>query len=216
MTPGETVHRFRDRQEAGVALAQALERLPLPSDRLVLGLPRGGVPIACEVARRLNAPLDVMVVRKIGMPWQPELAVGAVASSGVVVRDPQLSRYLGRRGIEFERLAERERAEVERREQLYRSGRLSLRHEAVILVDDGVATGSTMLAAVRAARTAGAGRIVVAAPVASTQALQALRAEADDVVVLQVPAEFHSVGQCYASFEQVADEQVRELLSRCH
>src|SRR5512139_3967040 len=149
---------YVDRQEAGVELGRAVAKRSLRAPVLVLGLPRGGVPVAYEVAKALHAPLDVMIVRKVGMPGQPELAIGAVASGNVVVHEPHLSHYLAERGIDFDALAGQQRAEVERREQLYRAELppLDLQGKTAVLVDDGLATGSTMLAAVRAAHKAGA------------------------------------------------------------
>ncbi len=210
-----TINRiFADRREAGVELARMVAQRKLRSPMVVLGLPRGGVPVAQEVAKALRAPLDVMIVRKVGMPGQPELAVGAVASGNVVVREPHTSRSLAERGILFEDLVERERAEVERRERSYRAGLppLDLKGRTAILVDDGLATGSTMLSAVRAARIAGAACVVVAAPVASREAHALVSAEADDVVILQTPAFLYAIGEWYERFDQVDDAEVCSLL----
>jgi predicted phosphoribosyltransferase len=195
-------------------LARDLQRRLLRPPLLVLGLPRGGVPVAFEVARLLNAPLDVMLVRKIGMPGQPELAIGAIASGGIVVHEPRIAKEIPDIARNFDRLVEHERRELERRERVYRPGLPPLRLEGqtVILVDDGLATGSTMLAAVRAARKAGATAIVVAAPVASRQAADLVRAEADTVVVLQTPEMLFSIGQWYEHFEQLEDAEVCRLL----
>lgn len=206
---------FADRQEAGVALGRFVAKRKLRLPMLVLGLPRGGVPVAYEVAKALHAPLDVMIVRKVGMPGQPELAIGAVASGNVVVREPHLSDHLAERGIHFEQLAGQQRAEVERREQLYRAGlpTLDLKGKTAVLVDDGLATGSTMLAAVRAAHKAGAAAVVVAAPVASREAHELVSPEADQVVILQTPPFLTAIGAWYVNFEQVQDEEVCRLLS---
>lgn len=171
--------------------------------------------MAWEVARALDAPLDVLVVRKIGMPGQPELAIGAIAPGNIVVHEPGFAGLSSVRGTAFEQLAEQERAELERREQVYRAGLapLDLRDRAVVLVNDGLATGCTMLAAVRAARKAGAARIVVASPVASREAEALLRPEADEVIVLQTPAMLSSIGQWYEQFEQLEDAEVCRLLA---
>lgn len=206
---------FSDRREAGKQLARAVARLRLEPPVIVLGLPRGGVPVAYEVARGLAAPLDVMLARKLGAPWQPELALGAIASGGIVVREPLAEQMLARAAVDFDALIERERAELERRERAYRDERPppDLHGSSVVLVDDGLATGSTMLAAVRAARQAGARCIVAACPVASAEALERIGAEADETVVLALPSFFMAVGQWYRDFDQVEDEEVRRLLA---
>ena len=204
---------FLNRREAGEQLARAVKRLELPPPVLVLGLPRGGIPVAYEVARALRAPLEVLVVRKIGMPGAPELAIGAVAPLGVTVHqvsgggfEPDATR--------FAQLAEQERGELLRRDQLYRRGRipLDLRDKTVVVVDDGIATGATMLAAVRAARKGGAARVVVAAPVASEEAVSMIGAECDELVILLVPALLRAVGEWYEDFDQVEDSEVGRLL----
>ena len=207
---------FEDRHEAGVELARAVSKRRPRAPLVVLGLPRGGVPVAHEVAKSLDAPLDVMVVRKIGMPGQPELAIGAVASGGVVVRERHVSDYVAERGIPFEALAERQRAEVDRRERTYRKGLppLDLKQKTAVLVDDGLATGSTMLAAIRAARQAGAATVLVAAPVASREAHALISAEADEVVIIQIPAFLYAIGEWYRDFRQVEDAEVCDLLRR--
>jgi len=207
---------FEDRTAAGVALARAVKERFAGEDVLVLGLPRGGVPVAYEVAKALGAPLDVMIVRKVGMPGQPELAIGAVASGGIAVREVGAGPLLGGFGPSFETLAERERTELARREKVYRGSAppVALTGRTVILVDDGLATGATMVAAIRAARKAGAARVVVAAPVASTEAANRMREEADDVVILQTPAFLFSIGEWYHEFDQLEDSEVCELLER--
>ena len=207
-------HVYADRKAAGVELAQELRRHSLPAPVLVLGLPRGGVPVAYEVARVLHAPLDVMLVRKIGMPGEPELAIGAIASGGVVVHEPRIAEQIRNLGVAFTRVAEEESHELERRERVYRAGlgHLELKGKTVVLVDDGLATGSTMLAAVRAARKADAALVVVAAPVASPEAEQLVRAEADDVVILQTPFNMFAIGTWYEQFEQLEDAEVCRLL----
>ena len=207
--------RFKDRAAAGVALARELEQRHLKPPLLVLGLPRGGVAVAFEVARELNAPLDVMLVRKIGMPGQPELAIGAIASGNIVVHEPRMERDMPELAETFETLVAAERRELERREQVFRAGRapLTLEDKTVILVDDGIATGSTMLAAVRAARQAGATAIVAAAPLASAEALELIQAEADEVVIVQVPMLLYAIGEWYEQFEQLEDSEVSRLLA---
>lgn len=208
---------FASRIAAGAALARELAARPLRLPIVVLGLARGGVPVAFEVARVLHAPLDVMVVRKIGMPGQPELAMGAIAAGGVVVHEPNLSATIGSYREVFDRVAEVERQELVRREHVYRAGlgALDLRHQTVILVDDGLATGCTMLAAVRAARQAGAAKVVVAAPVGAQEAADLVSGEADEVVILVIPTSLCSISEWYHRFEQVEDDEVCRLLALC-
>lgn len=205
---------FADRSAAGTALARHLQKLPLQAPILVLGLPRGGVPVAYEVACLLQAPLDVMLVRKIGVPGQPELAMGAVASGGIVVHEPRIAAQVPELAAAFDRVAKAEMREIERRERLYRAGLppLDVRGRTVILVDDGLATGSTMLAAVRAARQGGATTVVAAAPVASAEATAMLETEANTVISLEIPAMMESIGASYEDFEQVSDVEVCGLL----
>jgi predicted phosphoribosyltransferase len=207
---------FPDRSAAGRELAGAVLKLRLRLPVLVLGLPRGGVPVAYEVARALHAPLDVLVVRKIGMPGQPELAIGAIASGDVIVREADSASFMAGLDMPFEQIAKRERVELERREQAYRAGLppLDLRGRTVVLVDDGLATGATMVAAVRAARKAGAASVVVAAPVASDSAVALVGAEADQLAILEIPAFLLSIGAWYANFEQIEDAEVCTLLER--
>jgi predicted phosphoribosyltransferase len=209
---------FADRADAGRALARALEAHRGGTDTLVLGLPRGGVPVACEIARALALPLDVLVVRKLGLPWQPELAMGAIASGGALVLNDEVVRHLGGRMHEFEAVRAREQAELERRERKYRGDRppLDIRGRTGILVDDGLATGATMEAAVRALRALGAARVVVAVPVASPEARNRIAAVADEVVCLAAPMFFSAVGQWYADFGQTEDAEVQDLLARAH
>jgi putative phosphoribosyl transferase len=204
---------FADRIEAGRALAAALAGRVKTADVCVLALPRGGVPVAAEVARALDAPLDVLVVRKIGAPGQPELALGAIASGGVVVMNESILRlFAGSRGIE--QTVERERRELARRERAYRGDRppLEVAGRCVIIVDDGMATGATMRAAVRAVRSRGADRIVVAVPTAPPDACDAMEREADAMVSVDRPEPFDAVGRWYADFTQTTDEEVRRLL----
>lgn len=207
---------FRDRADAGRQLAQRLQHYANRPDVLVLGLPRGGVPVAYEVARALNAPLDVFVVRKLGVPDQPELAMGAVASGGVRVLNEDVVTALKMPRQVIEAVAAEEQRELERRERLYRGDRppLDVRGRTVILVDDGLATGSTMRAAVAALRRLQPARIVVAVPVASPSVCESFRDIVDEIVCLLTPEPFYAVGLWYQDFSQTTDEQVRDLLQR--
>lgn len=203
---------FSTRRAAGQELGTELALLGL-KEPVVLALPRGGVPVGYEVARALGAPLDVLVVRKVGAPGQPELAMGAVGR-GVTVTDSEAQTLLGIPQQLFDAAAARERREVERRERSFRGGRppLALQGRTAILVDDGLATGSTMLAAVRVAGRLGAREVIVAVPVASRQAIARLEAEADRVLCLLVPEPFAAVGYWYEDFTQTDDAEVRRLL----
>lgn len=193
-----------------------LGRYRADTKAIVLALPRGGVPVGYEVASALGLPLDVLVVRKLGMPTQPELAMGAVASGGAVVLNEDVVRYLPTGSNAVEQVKARELLELARREQSYRGHRsaLQMRGRTGILVDDGLATGATMEAAVRAVRNLHAERIVVAVPVASVEARERIAAVADEVVCVQAPPFFSAVGQWYERFDQTEDEEVRELLAR--
>jgi putative phosphoribosyl transferase len=210
---GFQVVHFKDRSAAGYALATRLTEYQGLPDVVVLGLPRGGVPVAFEVAQVLRAPLDVLIVRKIGAPGQPEFALGAIASGGVFVLNDDVPASLVDTA-EVASTLEAERRELERRDRLYRAGKtpLALAAKRVVLVDDGAATGSSMLAAVRAARQLGAGQVIVALPVASPDAAHKLSREADRVVCLSTPASFMAVGQWYEDFPQTSDAEVRALL----
>jgi len=206
---------FRDRREAGRLLADRLENLR-GQDVVVLGLPRGGVPVAAEVARALCAPLDVVVVRKLGVPDRPELAMGAVGEGGVLVVD---ERIVDLCGVPAEVLAEtvhRERLELDDRVRRFRGGRppLPLAGRVAVLVDDGIATGSTARAAAAVTRALGAARVVLAAPVCPRAAARQLAADVDELVCLATPRDFHAVGQYYADFRATRDEEVLELLDR--
>ncbi len=207
--------QFANRASAGRELAIVLDKYVDSPDVLVLGLPRGGVPVAFEVARALHAPLDVMIVRKIGAPGQPELAIGAIASGGVTVINEGLLQWF-RDSQAIERAQAAERIELERREKAYRGTRppLTLKERIVILVDDGAATGASMLAAVRAARQLGPRKVVVALPVAGSSACELLSKEADELVCLSAPSSFYAVGEWYADFGQTTDREVTELLAR--
>lgn len=206
--------RFRDRIEAGRLLAGELERYVDRPDVVVLGLPRGGVPVAYEVARALRAPMDVMVVRKLGLPQQPELAMGAIASGGVQVLNADLLAYLHVSDDTVQAVAAREQRVLETREHMYRGTRpaAELSGRTVILVDDGLATGASMRAAVSAARQRGAARVVVAVPVAAPETIDEMRREVDEIAYVQAPAHFAAVGLWYVDFAETSDDTVRELL----
>lgn len=203
---------FRDRREAGRDLARAL-RDAGETDGLILGVPRGGVPVAFEVAQELKLPLDVFVVRKLGVPGEPELAMGAVASGGLIYINEVVVRAFHIRPEDIDAVVARESAEVERRELSWRAGQtaLPLEDRTVIVVDDGLATGSTMMAAVRALRFR-AGRIVVAVPVAPPATCEELRREVVTVVCLSTPQLFHAVGEFYREFNATSDAEVTLLL----
>ena len=211
---GETV--FRNREEAGRLLARALGAYAGRDDVVVLGLPRGGVPVAAEVAQFLQVPLDVLVVRKLGAPGQEELAIGAIGEGGVRVLHERLVRDLGLSHEAIERIAGREKCELERRVVAYRGGHQALEVEGktVILVDDGVATGATMRAGLQTLRALGAARIIAAAPVGAADSVASLEDDADEVVVLEKPLWFSAVGQWYEDFGQTTDDEVRALLAR--
>ncbi|MEP7226331.1 MAG: phosphoribosyltransferase [Gemmatimonadales bacterium] len=207
---------FRDRTEAGQVLAARLEKYAGKPDVIVLALPRGGVPVAYEVARALHAPMDIFVVRKLGIPGQEELAMGAVATGGVRVLNDQVVRGLSIPDYVIDAVVRWETEELKRRERVYRGDRPppDVRGKTVVLVDDGLATGSTMLAAVRALRQQGPARIVVAVPVASPDTCELLKAHVDEVVCAATPEPFYAVGLWYRDFSQTTDEEVRELLQR--
>jgi putative phosphoribosyl transferase len=205
---------FANRAEAGRLLAVELASLKLPANVIVLALPRGGLPVGLEVAKKLRAPLDVVIVRKLGVPWQPELAMGAIASGSFQTLDEELIRALGISREEIDAVIAREAVEVERRERLYRRGRppLDLSGRTVLLVDDGLATGSTMLVAARYVRSLKPAKTLIAVPVASVQACQRLKEEADDCVCLATPESFGAVGEWYIDFRQVNDSEVQHFL----
>jgi predicted phosphoribosyltransferase len=209
--------QFRDRSDAGRQLAERLAAFTDRPDVLVLGLPRGGVPVAFEVARALHVPLDVFVVRKLGLPGGEELAMGAIASGGVRVLNDDLVRALQLSEDTIEAAEARERRELERRERMYRGSEppRDVRGRTIILVDDGLATGSTMRAAVAAVRQRRPARIVVAVPVGAADTCSELAEQADEVVCVHTPERFYAVGLWYLDFSQTTDAEVRELLSRC-
>jgi predicted phosphoribosyltransferase len=209
-------HPFRDRREAGRLLAEKLSAYANRSDVIVLALPRGGVPVAYEVARALNAPLDIFPVRKLGVPGHNELAMGAIAPGGVRVLNDEVVRALGIPDQAIDAVAAKEQQELARRERLYRGDRapLDVRGKTVILVDDGLATGATMLAAIKALRQHQAERIVVAVPIAAPETCDQMRGHADDVICAVTPEPFYAVGLWYQNFSQTSDEEVRDLLNR--
>src|SRR5213596_647121 len=207
---------FSNRAEAGRQLAEKLDKYAGRKDVIVLGLPRGGVPVAYEVAKRLRAPLDVFIVRKLGVPGFEELAAGAIASGGVRVLNEDVMRSIPHADEAINAITARETAELERREQIYREGRPppELRDRIVILVDDGLATGATMRAAVKALRQRGVAKIVVAVPVGPPDTCREFEDEADEVVCASEPEFFQAVGQYYEDFSQTSDDEVRDLLAR--
>jgi putative phosphoribosyl transferase len=207
---------FKDRADAGQQLAEALAAYEDRSDVVVLGLPRGGVPVAYEVARVLKAPLDVFIVRKLGVPGHEELAMGAIASGGVRVLNKEVTRELGLTPEAVEAVARQEGQELARREEAFRNGRsaLKLQGKTAILVDDGIATGASMRAAVKGLRQHNPAKIIVAAPVASVEACRDFEALVDEVVCLQQPRPCWGVGAWFKSFDQTTNEEVRTLLEK--
>lgn len=207
---------YKDRRDAGRALAARLQPHAGRDDVIVLALPRGGVPVAFEVAEALEAPLDIFLVRKLGVPGQEELAMGAIASGGVRVLNEQVAPYVTQAAIDA--ATAQERAELERRERAYRGNRPppEIRGKTIILIDDGLATGSTMRAAVAAIRQQQPARIVVAVPVGAGSTCDSLRHQADEVICGATPEPFFGVGQWYDDFAQTTDEEVCHLLERAH
>ena len=208
------MRRYANRREAGRILARELGRFAGAHDLVVLALPRGGLPVAHEIAREMNAPLDVFVVRKLGVPRYEELAMGAIASGGVRVINEDVVRRLRISKEAIDEVASDEGHELERRERLYRGDAppTEVRGKTVILVDDGLATGATMRAAVEALRQRGAGRLIVAVPVGAPDSVIGMKDIADEVVCPMLPEEFNAVGAWYDDFSQTSDEEVRELL----
>lgn len=215
ISASETQKRFQDRVLAGRALAGRLLHYQNDPNVIVLALPRGGVPVGYEVARKLGAPLDVMLVRKIGAPVQPELAIGAIASGGVLVLDRDKMKELGITQQEIDAVIITETQELHRREKLFRGDKPqpNVDGKTVILVDDGLATGSTMRAAAQALALLGPSRIIVAVPVAAAETCDDLETLVDEVVCVMTPERFYAVGLWYRNFEQTTDEEVRHLLS---
>lgn len=206
--------RFKNRKEAGQQLARRLAAYAGRADAIVLALPRGGVPVGVAIADKLKLEFDILLVRKLGFPWQPELAMGAVASGGLVVRHEELLSTFHVPAALIEAQTARELQEIARREQRYRRGRPppQLRQRCVLLVDDGVATGSTMRAAVQLVRRADPSRLVLAVPVCTVEARAELAGMADEIVCLNTPEPFYAVGAWYQNFEQVSDEEVEQML----
>jgi predicted phosphoribosyltransferase len=215
LTAARAPIRYRDRREAGRVLADRLRHFAGRQDVIVLALPRGGVPVAFEVATAIGADLDVFMVRKLGLPGHPEFAMGAIASGGIRTLDDDLVRYYRIPAAVVEEITRTEQWELERRERAYRGARppLQLQDRIVILVDDGLATGSTMRAAVIAVRRQLPSQIVVAAPVGARQACDALDQVSDEVVCALTPEPFRAVGLWYQNFEQTTDDEVRRLLA---
>lgn len=208
--------RFKNRREAGQKLASELSVYANRADVLVLGLPRGGVPVAFEVAKALNAPLDLFLVRKLGVPDRPELAMGAIASGGIQVLNQPVVRSLQISDEIINCVARSEQLELERREQVYRGNcpAPKLQDQIILLIDDGLATGATMRAAVMALRDRQPARIVVAVPIAPSETCYELRSEVDEVICPIIPERFSAVGRGYEDFSQTTDEEVQELLQK--
>jgi putative phosphoribosyl transferase len=207
---------FADRVEAGKMLAVKLKAYAGREDVIVLGVPRGGVPVAFEVAAALKAPLDILVLRKLGVPWQEELAFGAIAQNGVRVLDTRIMEMLNLTPAEIAKVEAKEREELERREKAYRGDRppLDVSGRTVILVDDGIATGSSMRAAIAALRQMKPARVVLAVPVAPPSTCERLRTEVDELVCVDMPESFYAIGQFYLDFSPVGDREVTDLLAR--
>jgi predicted phosphoribosyltransferase len=208
------MRRFPDRREAGKELAQRLLKLKEQSDVIVLALPRGGVPVAYEVARILNVPLDVFIVRKLGLPGQEELAIGAIASGGIRILNEDMVHAMKIDSAVIDYLTKRELEELRRREEEYRGNRSipEINDRTVVVVDDGLATGASMFAAARALRKQHPRKIIVAVPAAAPQAIDLLRPEVDDIVYVLFPEPFEGVGKWYENFSQTTDDEVRSLL----
>ncbi|MBI4195416.1 MAG: phosphoribosyltransferase [Betaproteobacteria bacterium] len=207
---------FKNRAQAGQLLGAALRHYAGRDDVVVLALPRGGVPVAFEVIQAIHAPLDLMLVRKLGTPGQEELAMGAIAPGGVRVLNPDIVSSLAISEQSIENVAQREQIELERRQRAYRGDRPPpvVKGRCVILIDDGLATGATMRTAIKALRQQQPARIVVAVPVAPLDTVKVLRGEADEVVCLGTPEPFWAIGRWYREFPQTSDEEVKELLAR--
>lgn len=211
-----SIHRYQDRQEAGQVLADLLAGYAGRPDVQVLALPRGGVPVAFEVATRLGAPLDIFLVRKLGVPGHPELAMGAIAENGARVLNPDIVGYLGISDAMIDQVAIAEQQEMQRRERVYRDGRpaADIHGKTVLLIDDGLATGATMKAAVQGLRQQQPVRLVVAVPVGAPETCEELTHLADEVICAMTPDAFQAVGLWYAQFNQTTDEEVIRLLAQ--
>jgi len=207
---------FRNRAEAGRELAGCLSKYSSTTDLLVLGIPRGGVPVAFEVAKQLHAPLDVLIVRKLGVPGQEELGFGAIASGGLRFLDAEIVEAVGISKRNLERITETEEKELKRRERAYRGARppFDASGRTVIVVDDGIATGSSMQVAINAVRQMNPSHLIVAVPVAPVSTCHRLQAKVDDLVCVYMPRSFYAIGQYYEDFSQVSDEVVTELLAQ--
>lgn len=210
---GETI-RYTDRTQAGILLAQKLAAYAGRRDVIVLALPRGGVPVAFEIARALQAPLDILLVRKLGVPGHEEYAMGAIATGGVCILQSDVIRQLAIPQASVDDLVQRKQEELAQRERLYRSNRPAPKLEGsiVIVVDDGLATGSTMLAAIHALRQARPARMIIAIPVGARESVARLQAEVDEIVCLSIPENFQAVGLWYEDFNQTSDDEVIHLL----
>lgn len=210
---GETI-RYTDRKQAGILLAQKLAAYAGRHDVIVLALPRGGVPVAFEIARALQAPLDVLLVRKLGVPGHEEYAMGAIATGGICILQSDVIRQLAIPQASVDDLVQRKQEELAQRERLYRSNRPAPKLEGsiVIVVDDGLATGSTMLAAIHALRQARPARMIIAIPVGARESVARLQAEVDEIVCLSIPENFQAVGLWYEDFNQTSDDEVIHLL----
>lgn len=207
---------FKDRRDAGKQLAEELSEYKGQSNLIVLGLPRGGVPVAYEVAEALNAPLDVFIVRKLGVPGQPELAMGAIASGNIRVMNDNVVRRAGISDEQIDKVVQQEKKELKKREKAYRGARadINLQGKTALIVDDGLATGASMKAAISALREHNPEKIVVAVPTAPKDVCQEFEAEVDQIICLHTPSPFWGVGGSYQNFSQTSNEEVRDYLNR--
>lgn len=212
------ISSFKDRKTAGQLLAQKLQKYASVSDLLILGLPRGGVVVAYEVAMALRAPLDVFLVRKLGVPYQPELAMGAIAEGGVLLVNEEVVNYLSISKDTIDEVVNVELEELHRREKMYRNNGSSpqIAGHQIIVVDDGLATGATMKAAVKAIKSRNPKKIIVAIPVGAPQTCREIQQEVDELVCLMSPEPFSAVGNWFDNFDQTTDQEVRELLEKAH
>lgn len=206
---------FKNRKDAGEQLGNALKKFQ-SENTVVIGIPRGGVVVAAEAARMLEAPLDVIIPRKLGAPHNPEVAIGAVTQDGTIIQDEVMVRRLGLSDLQINQMVEQVSEEIQRRVEKYRGGKtgLDLRHKTVIVIDDGIATGFTIQAALQSVRNSGADKLVLAVPVAPADTVSLFREIVDSLVCLYVPEVFYAVGQFYIDFDQTSDEEVINLLSK--